>query len=248
MGAYSDEKREIASDLRLLSQRLIDSGLLLDGAPLDQAAGQCIKSPKDIWAYDITDLSVKIGRIAGAHPSKQYDLTCVINCTVKGSFKASVNNDPCLRLNVGLRYEGIAPHSTPFYQTWHLDREGSAPGKCQALETHPRYHIHFGGEGMTLSADSHRCKQKCHTFGELLLMNQPRLLHPPLDGVLAVDFVLSNAAGANWKALRGDPSYSSMIKRSQDRYWKSFAKTFACHWSTSDPSLWSSIDLCPNLT
>ena len=244
---YRRAKGEMASDLRTLSQRLVEEGLILDPQPLNQAAAQCIQSGRDIWSYDISNLIIKIGGLARGHPTKQYSLECILNCTIKGSFKTSINNDPCHRLNVGLFYRGVIPHSHPFYQTWHLDREGAAPGKSQSLETHPRYHFHFGGNDMNLVANNHRCKHNCHTFGELLLLSQPRLLHPPLDGVLAVDFVLSNAAGSQWQKLRLDPSYSSMIKRSQDRYWKIFAKTFSDHWSSTSPSLWTPVDLCPNL-
>jgi hypothetical protein len=71
-------------------------------------------------------------------------------------------------------------------------------------------------------------------LGNVLLLDPPRLLHPPLDAILAVDFVLSNFMGAKWKQLRADEHYETMITHAQELFWKPYVKSlFAAGWGSA---------------
>ena len=49
-----------------------------------------------------------------------------------------------------------------------------------------------------------------------LVIIVPRLVHPPLDGILAVDFVLSNYFGSQWANLCDEPEYQKIIRAVQE--------------------------------
>jgi hypothetical protein len=127
-------------------------------------------------------------------------------------------------------------------QSWHFDRH--IGGTFDSKLVHPRYHFSFGGRRL----EEHAVASKIPYFDFLLLLNSPRLMHLPLDGVLAVDFVLSNFAAAMWNRLRRQRDYVALIGRAQRRNWKPFASALVAHWPVGAKELpWQSSDVCPQL-
>lgn len=80
-------------------------------------------------------------------------------------------------------------------------------------------------------------------LGRTLLLDPPRLMHPPMDGILAIDFVLANYAGSAWKALREDPQYTNLIVPQFKRFWKPYFDAVASSWE--NPKSINSGFLCP---
>lgn len=89
---------------------------------------------------------------------------------------------------------------------WHLDREGGTDGKF----IHPLYHFHGGGK---------KIEEK--DAGELLILNSPRLAHPPLDLFLAIHFILENFLNTQTytkqAGIFADPLYQDIMIRAQKR-------------------------------
>jgi hypothetical protein len=104
--------------------------------------------------------------------------------------------------------------------SWHFDRhpDKKSDGKPDKNPdfNHPLYHLHFGGKEIN---------QGQIEYGEVLLLESPRILHPPMDIVLAVDFVLGNfysRSSGKVNELRDNPLYQKLVKNAQNRFWKPY--------------------------
>lgn len=81
--------------------------------------------------------------------------------------------------------------------------------------------------------------------GQHLLLDSPRIAHPPLDATLAIDFVVSNYMPSLWWDLRlNSPGYEPLIERAQALYWRPYAQGATERWSTED-SAWDGREIWP---
>lgn len=69
-----------------------------------------------------------------------------------------------------------------------------------------------------------------HRLGDTLLLDPPRLMHPPMDGILAIDFVLANYAGKIWKSLRDDEQYKRLVVPQFEKIWKPYFGSVTDSW------------------
>lgn len=88
---------------------------------------------------------------------------------------------------------------------------------------HPLHHAQFGFK-----------EDKEDSFGRMMLMNTPRLLHPPLDIILGIDYILSNFAIDLQKKLRSNQQYISLLKKYQKIIWKPYFESIASFWETKN--------------
>jgi hypothetical protein len=98
--------------------------------------------------------------------------------------------------------------------SWHFDRhpEGNAPEFH-----HPLYHVHFGGKEIN---------QGQLQYGNVLIIESPRLLHPPMDLILGIDFVLSNFYSRHscigYTDLLNEPLYCKLVEKARKRFWQPY--------------------------
>jgi hypothetical protein len=112
--------------------------------------------------------------------------------------------------------------------SWHLDKhirtkyheEGRGKGFI-----HPEYHFNMGGFALT--------KEESFNYGNVLLIDTPRILHPPLDIVLSIDFVLKNFYGVRVLNLVESRAYKRIIDGAKRRLWRPYFITLAHHWETT---------------
>jgi hypothetical protein len=163
--------------------------------------------------------------------------------------------DPFKRLSVNILARAKVDQK-PLLCAWHLDRhltaeEGEATPALGLVkdeasvgdsEIHPLYHIHFGGHRLTGPIDDESAD-----LGDILLLEPPRLPHPPMDAVLAVDFILSNFYPANRQTLLADNAYIGLVKGAQARYWKPYAQVCAAGWTLGDCGDWTPTAVWPSL-
>lgn len=137
--------------------------------------------------------------------------------------------------------------------SWHLDRDIESAGDeqhskdqseidAQGREIHPLYHLHFGGRVMTTMIDKDEAD-----FGDLLLLEPPRLAHPPLDAILALDLLLTNFYPSDRKDLGNDDQYVRLVRTAQERYWRPYAHLCSSAWSTPVAAQWKPIQVWPHL-
>lgn len=162
--------------------------------------------------------------------------------------------DPFRDLSVQGLVSGHGNGPEPWLCAWHVDRhirgEEDADDADDDVEdesgiprgtprfVHPDYHFQYGGEGVWGLTDEQ--------YGRHLLLEAPRLAHPPLDAVLAIDFVLSNYYGRRWHDLRHDPAYRRMIRSAHDRIWRPYSIATASNWIGGSAE-WDATLLWPHL-
>jgi hypothetical protein len=112
---------------------------------------------------------------------------------------------------------------------WHFDRHPDVKESGEKESTpkfhHPLYHVHFGGKEIT--------KKKINS-GNVLIVESPRLLHPPMDIILAIDFVLGNFyTSESLKKLFEKPLYHKIVENSRRRFWQPFFLGLASNFAVN---------------
>lgn len=106
----------------------------------------------------------------------------------------------------------------------HIDYDSNSAG-CSHL--HPHFHLTFGGDKVKEYFDA----TPDADFGRSLLLSSPRIIHPPLDIFLAIDFILGNYFDKSiHMEIKKSKYYTSAIKSSQERLWKSHMLSLAGYW------------------
>lgn len=122
---------------------------------------------------------------------------------------------------VELTYDAVTNDQENYaHGAWHLDyhHHNGAPTNF----IHPNFHMHNGGK---------KVKDEVNDYGEIVLLDAPRLLHPPLDLFLAFDMVLTNFYERRvWADFRADTTYQELIKKSQEKWWKDYYNQIADYW------------------
>jgi hypothetical protein len=119
---------------------------------------------------------------------------------------------------------------------WHFDRHMGSP-EDQPSAIHPLYHVQYGGREM-----------QALELGQILLCDAPRLIHPPMDAILAVDFVASNFLYDSWLRLRQDHGYVRLVAKSYREFWLPWFSCISDAWAENPHiDLNERVQLCPTL-
>ena len=140
-------------------------------------------------------------------------------------------NDPIISLGLSIKIEGEYEKEGEDIQnaicSWHLDK-GVAEG---AKYNHPVYHMNFGGD---LMSDKIIEEENPNYFGKLLLLPSPRIMHPPMDIILACDFIIKNFYETdNHRELTTQPGYLELIRKAKNRYVKPYAYALVSNWESA---------------
>jgi hypothetical protein len=236
---YSDQRRKGATALRTLGTILSKKRICSDIGPLSAAADQCasdIRHGEKSWGYDIANLTFQMNLPKGSTPSKATDFRVELGVSIVGNFDGDMD-DQFTRMEINLEKYAHGAAGTELKAAWHFDRhiidtEKDSPHVTD--DVHPLYHFQFGGARMS---------KIVARLGDTLLLDPPRLMHPPMDGILAIDFVLANYAGTTWKSLRDDPQYLGLIAPRFESIWKPYFEGVAGSWAK--PRQRNSSFLCP---
>jgi hypothetical protein len=172
----------------------------------------------------------------GTLPEETKDFRVELSISLVSRFDGDPD-DQFTYLAVNLEKYAYSAEGAELKAAWHFDRHLIDTTKDDPHVTddiHPLYHFQFGGDRMSKLADQ---------LGSTLLLDPPRLMHPPMDGILAVDFVLANYSGRTWKVLRDDPQYQKLIEPQFERLWRPYFDAIAASWTK--PRARTSGFLCP---
>jgi hypothetical protein len=206
---------------------------------LSRAADQCadqVTHGANSWGYDIANLVFQMQPPKGTIPSKTKNFRVELSISMVSRFDGELD-DQFLSLEVNLEKYAYAANGVELKAAWHCDRhliDTATDHPHLTDDIHPLYHFQYGGARMSKIAER---------LGDTLLLDPPRLMHPPMDGVLAVDFVLANYAGVTWKSLRDDAQYMNLIVPQFERIWKPYFDAVAGSWTK--PRAGKSGFLCP---
>ena len=161
------------------------------------------------WGYEFAGLEFNLDFSELRH-SKPEDAeldTVELSVSLSGAcLDKAAQNDPFTHLSVNIAVHGLSKDAEPLLSAWHLDKHQGD----ESLFDHPNYHFHHGGRKIW--------EWKDFDYGSHLLLESPRLDHKPLDGILAVNFVLANFAGAAWQTLKAEEArYMELIHDAEKR-------------------------------
>ncbi|WP_156108969.1 hypothetical protein [Hymenobacter sp. APR13] len=236
-----------ASSLRKLVTSLRKAVPAFEWDEIDGLAGYChgISSKLKLWEYELKDFSfpsqtLKIAELDKVHPVTVKNYKVVLSIEASGTFiDAGTVEDPIKDLEVNIvvtDLPGEEPES--IYCAWHLDSHPpkNSKGPTASKFAHPRYHWQYGGKKVWENINP-------DFYGSHLLLESPRLPHPPLDIILAIDFVFANYYAKQWQTLREDDEYQRVIEEAQERFWKPYFLKIQDNWMNRSAA--APLDLMP---
>lgn len=214
--------RELLLLADILESAGVGSGpLVRDAGPLRSAAGQCGDGDGTAWGYELVGLEFNLtdGVFSHTRPMGAALDSVKLSVVLSGPcLDADVKDDPFEKLNVNIVVTGLDTAARPLVTAWHLDKHEGG----ESTFHHPAYHVHCGGEKVWAVEQN----TGGFSYGSLLLLESPRLDHKPFDGILAVDFVLGNFLGPEWRKLQAEPNrYAELILEAEQRCYRAYYET-----------------------
>lgn len=236
------------SELLRLANVLEKRSLVRDPEPLRSAAALCVK-PKtqqgeEFWGYNFDGLEfTKIDDESFRHsrPENSIIISVELGIVLSGPcLDDDASENPFSSLNGDIIVNGLtADGETILKCAWHFDKHIRDKKAAEPALAHPEYHFQHGGKNIRLLGD----------YGSHQILESPRIAHPPLDGILLVDFILSNYCGSEWTNLRlEDPTYKDLVVAAQERYWAPYARaTSVVSKTITSTSPWPAKEIWPQL-
>ena len=240
---------QLSRELRKIAEVLDARRICPDVTPLQAGVVFLQQNDRPGWSYRINDLLFhNIEPPRKCLPKHLLGLACRLTANVRGYYDVAEDEDPLSHVEIEITLEARDSDGRRLISSWHFDRHvaesDDAVQEHPEQPTHPRYHFHFGGNRMTAFA----AQNDLTSFPHLLLIDGPRPAHPPLDAILAIDFVLSNFLASHWRSLRELVDYADVVASAQRRLWKPYADALPKHWQApAAAKSWVPSDCWPNL-
>lgn len=238
---YDNYRAERANELQDFADLLKKStALIYDLKPLNDAISECQSSKPngkvDRWGYKIKNLTFKkVEDLKNLRPRtvEEVDVQLTVDMAAP-CLNEECSNDCMTHLAINII---VTDSKKKCVQSWHFDRHIESITQA----AHPVYHFQNGGRHIWDNDDAF--------FGSMLVLESPRIGHFPMDGILAIDFVLSNYFGAEWKKIGATPAYKKIIAKMQKRFWKPYINSLYSVWDgpTGVYSDWDPIHICPQI-
>jgi len=194
-------------------------------AKLKDTAKYCSQE-KDIWKYDLSPLKIKLPKKPQCRPDniKNIEITLEVGNEIFLSNKKNLISDPIKLLKFNIQ---VKCSKTNNLCSWHLDKHSQLPNNedIDNRYIHPEYHFTYGGR-----------KMKGLDLGKTLLLTSPRLMHPPLDVILGIDFIINQFITNEYsKYFTVNPTYQKIVSKMKELLWKPYtlalANNFYKEWS-----------------
>lgn len=130
---------------------------------------------------------------------------------------------------------------------FHLDKDAPTRAK-DANFTHPLYHLNFGGIDMTKRRTDADNEGEYWDFGSLFLLETPRLVHHPMDVILAIDFVLRNFyKEEKHQKITEKKGYKVLLKKASKRFLYPYYQSIMSCWENEEDCDYVPSSLVPHL-
>lgn len=195
---------------------------------LIKSAKNCEYNRKDrVKSYEFPDFLIKITPPTLPRNCSNPNGISNVEITLESAITYSKTNenkitDPIFSLYFIVSISSKEPQA---FQSWHLDKQGAtAPDSY----IHPEYHITLGGN---------KLKEKKATgfdFGQALYFGTPRFMHPPMDFILGIDFILNHYVERNYANVFLDhPQYIKIVETMKEQLWKPYGLAFSKNYCKS---------------
>ena len=238
--AVSPHSQATTATRTALRDDLLDMSAVLKQRPdfcrnpevLDNAATQLANpgiAGQDSWHYTFEDLYFAVKKPPGTSPANIYE-RLLVSLSVRATGASSRPSiDPFHDLSVNLWLRPDYKPQEAKREAWHFDRHRTT-GNAVPMPSdyaHPLYHLEHGGFELS------NLGQK---LGDYMLVTGPRVGLPPMDAILAVDFIASNYSAKHWAELRNDPQYERLIRSAHSRFWAPYYGEVSLHLTGTNPS------------
>lgn len=203
---------------------------------LNKINGNKYAPEKLSWEYEVAKLKFKnICLDRHVRPNKVYSLIKNGNCETKlflTVFCSCIHNEEediildtteklGAKFEIQCEYLCDESDSIKFLQSsWHIDKHD--PNR-KVSSSHPLYHFEYGNSEINKSED--------FNFGDFIILDTPRIMHPPLDIILGIDFVIKNFYKyQDHHLLTENPLYKKHIKNAQTRLWRPYFISLASNF------------------
>lgn len=242
---YKKFRLDRASDLLKLQNALKKHAVCRNPEKISSAIEELRKmndtNNKELWGYSISGMFFDmIEGSRNCNPNTATNISLEFNIEIKGTIDNCFKiKDPFTKLDFNIIIHGRESNQSDLICSYHLDRHIENDGGNEE-STHPLYHFHFGGRGMS---------NNNYSFGNLILLESPRFAHYPMELILGVDFILANYFHDKWqKLLCEDGEYLNLIKSYRNFFWKPYVRTLNRVWQNDDTTIeWDPILLWPQL-
>ena len=235
MGDIIDAKTEFRNFCILL-KRNPWFNKICDHRQLEKIISTTDKKASNQWSYAISKLEFKnlhlerhlrpsfiTAKIKAKKGTSKLILSVACNCDIGDTTDTVIDPIHALATKIQIKFEHWEedPEDMKVAQCcWHLDKHDAT----KITETsHPLYHYEFGG--------SEIAKAENFDYGDFIIIDAPRIMHPPMDIVLAMDFVIKNYyKSADHSTLTGQSQYQKYVRNAQMRIWRPYAILFASNF------------------
>jgi len=234
-------RRKRATELQRLANILLREKICLDIGPLKKAANQCRRGSGSKWSYELKSLIFQLTNLRHTIPQNVRGVKLNLTIKVSGDCNPGHASDPFESLEFNILITGKHPDNPKkeVISSWHLDRDETHDEEGKQEFIHPCYHFQYGGRHMQDASD----------YGTGLILESPRIAHPPMDAILGIDFVLTNYFSSSRLDFREEGDYSNLLRATQKRIWRPYALALAEEWSKrSERNAWPPSRIWPQLS
>ncbi len=246
--------QNIAMDLQYLAMCLLKYDFCNQEniKPIYDAAGNCKNITDTIWQYKLSSpIQFNLSTMPDhSLPPDIKKVSIFLDVDITGKHYADTIYCPIdkIKFEIDIKAERWNDQSCEidnFIARWHCDADIDPVTRY----THSLFNISFGGIKMKSKATA---SGNINSFyGAALILNTPRIVHPPMDVILGVDFILHNFfTKKECEKIMQDKTYQRIVRHSQERLWRPFALSFASHWQNDIATIDESINplkIFPNL-
>lgn len=209
--------QEIADDLEKIADILYEENFIYDTSPLRGVREQLRRNPKQYSISGLVFRSVDGEYVRGGIWKKELGVKMSGQIEISGN---SFTYPEVSRMIIDIEYSCLKREDeTECKGCWHMDYH-VMPGNPPSF-MHPDFHLHHGGKKIA----------ELSNYGDLVILDTPRVMHHPLDAILGIDFVISNFfASLVWQKLRAKKEYRVIIEKAQRNWWKDYYASLSAYW------------------
>jgi hypothetical protein len=208
---------------------------VIDFTILDKLIEKTKYSKSNIFEYEVPRLvfkdiylgrHIKPSKVAHLYADQRIELSVFF----KGEYKPLENkiydNIENLGVNILIKCTYCEQEDLEAESYWHLDKHKNANEKLETI--HPLYHFEYGGSTTT--------EKEGFDFGKIIILDVPRIMHPPMDIILAIDFIIKNfyTYEQHQTLTEGKPFYKKCVQNAQFRLWRPYALALASNFENLD--------------
>lgn len=234
----SDMVNDLKSFQRLLEKHM--GGYILNIGALGTAINQVRNPNREFWGYEVPRLefvNLDLGEVVCPNLDEIFVKNAVLELKLNITCLSCIPDpieDPIQEFGIQITINIRDLEKVVARSFWRFEQHPAKVNGVPANQPefhHPLYHLHFGGH--ELNNDSQNMNSS-----NVLILEAPRIMHPPMDIVLAIDFILNNfysrhSCKSFINLLEKEGTYLKIVENARRRFWKPFAFGLASNFTTN---------------